>query len=90
MTVTLDWLGVATFRLVVDDQVIFLDAYMDPFPAAPSAGLRLAEVERADRVLIGHSHFDHQWGAERIAHNTGATVIGSHETVRLMQLAEVP
>ena len=29
MTVTLDWLGLATFRLVVDDQVIFLDAYMD-------------------------------------------------------------
>ena len=42
MTVTLDWLGVATFRLIVDDQVFFLDAYMDRVPSAPSVGLRLA------------------------------------------------
>jgi len=27
MRVTLDWLGVATFRLTVDERVIFLDAY---------------------------------------------------------------
>ena len=32
MTVTLDWLGVATFRLTIDDLVIFLDAYMDRVP----------------------------------------------------------
>ena len=63
---------------------------MDRVPGAPSVGLRVAEVDRADHVLIGHSHFDHLWGAERIAHNTGATVIGSHETVRLMLLEEVP
>ena len=90
MTVTLDWLGVATFRLTVDDQVIFLDAYMDRVPGAPAVGLRIADVNRADHVLIGHSHFDHLWGAERIAHNTGATIIGSHETARLMQIEEVP
>lgn len=90
MAVTLDWLGVATFRLIVDDQVIFLDAYMDRVSGAPSVGLRAVEVDRADHVLIGHSHFDHLWGAEQIAHNTGATIIGSHETVRLMQLEEVP
>ncbi len=83
-------MGVATFRLIVDEQVIFLDAYVDRVPAAPSVGLRAGEVDRADHVLIGHSHFDHLWGAERIAHNTGATVVGSHETVRLMQLEEVP
>jgi len=41
-------------------------------------------VRRADYVLVGHSHFDHLWGAERIAARTGATVIGSHETVRLL------
>lgn len=90
MAVTLDWLGVSTYRLTVDDTVIFLDAYMDRVSAAPPVGLTSGGVDRADCILIGHSHFDHLWGAERIAHNTGATIIGSHETVRLMQLEEVP
>src|SRR5437870_4444984 len=84
MRVTLDWLGVATFRLTLGERVIFLDAYMDRVPAAPAVGLTAAEVTRADYVLVGHSHFDHLWGAERIAARTGAAVIGSHETVRLL------
>jgi L-ascorbate metabolism protein UlaG (beta-lactamase superfamily) len=84
MRVTLDWLGVSTFRLTVGDLVVFLDAYLDRVPLAPPVGLTTAEVPRADYVLVGHSHFDHLWGAERIATRTGATVIGSHETVRLL------
>jgi L-ascorbate metabolism protein UlaG (beta-lactamase superfamily) len=84
MRVTLDWLGVSTFRLVVGDLTIFLDAYIDRVPAAPPVGMTVADVTQADFVLVGHSHFDHLWGAERIARRTGATVIGSHETVRLL------
>jgi L-ascorbate metabolism protein UlaG (beta-lactamase superfamily) len=64
--------------------VIFLDAYIDRIPAAPPVGITTAKVERADYILIGHSHFDHLWGAERIAARTGATVVGSYETVRLL------
>ena len=90
MSVTLDWLGVSTYRLVVDDLVIFLDAYIDRNPLATPVGMRVADVQRADYVLVGHSHFDHLWGAERIAHQTGATIIGSHESVRLMEIEEVP
>jgi L-ascorbate metabolism protein UlaG (beta-lactamase superfamily) len=90
MTITLDWLGCATFRLTVDDLVIFLDAYMDRPAAAPTVGLTTAQVNRADYILVGHSHFDHLYGADKIAHNTGATIIGSHETVRLMYNEEVP
>ena len=90
MDVRLDWLGVATYRLTVGDTVLFLDAYMDRVPAAPPVGMGTADVERADWVLVGHSHFDHLWGAERIAAQTGATVVGSHETVRIMREAGVP
>ena len=90
MSVTLDWLGVSTYRLVVDDLVIFLDAYIDRNPLAMPVGMRVANVQRADYILVGHSHFDHLWGAERIAHQTGATIIGSHESVRLMEIEEVP
>lgn len=90
MQVSLEWLGCATFRLTRADLVVFLDAYIDRVAAAPPTGLRIADVRRADVVLIGHSHFDHLWGAERIALATGAMVVGSHETVRLLREAGVP
>ena len=90
MRVSLEWLGVSTYRLVVDELVIFLDAYIDRNPLAPPVGLQVSDVQRADYVLVGHSHFDHLWGAERIAHQTGATIVGSHELVRLMEMEEVP
>lgn len=84
MTITLEWLGVATFRLRIDDLVVFLDAYMDRVPKAPPVGLSAKDVDRSDFVLVGHSHFDHLSGAEQIARNTGARVIGSHETCRVL------
>jgi L-ascorbate metabolism protein UlaG (beta-lactamase superfamily) len=91
MAVTLDWLGCATFRLDINGLVVFLDAYMDRVSSAPDVGLTTKEVNKADYVLVGHSHFDHLAGAEVIAHNTGAKVIGSNETARVLeQEAQVP
>jgi L-ascorbate metabolism protein UlaG (beta-lactamase superfamily) len=90
MTTTLEWLGTATFRLTIGELVIFLDAYMDRVPAAPPVGLSTADVSRADFVLVGHSHFDHLAGAEVIAANTGAKIIGSHESCRVMRERGVP
>jgi L-ascorbate metabolism protein UlaG (beta-lactamase superfamily) len=89
-TARLDWYGCATFRLTLTDQVIFLDAYIDRVPAAPGTGLRAEDIERADWIVVGHSYFDHLWGAERIAKRAGATIIGSYETVRIMERAGVP
>ncbi len=90
MKVTLDWLGTATFRLRIGDLVVFLDAYMDRVPAAPPVGLSSAEVTEADFILVGHSHFDHLAGAEIIAANTGAKIIGSNESCRVMRERGVP
>ena len=84
MTLTLDWLGCATFRLQVDDTVIMLDAYIDRVPSAPDVGLTAADISRADAILVGHSHFDHIAGAEVIAANTGAPIIGSNESARVL------
>jgi L-ascorbate metabolism protein UlaG (beta-lactamase superfamily) len=86
----LDWLGCATFRLTIDNLVVFLDGYLDRVPAAPPVGLTTADVDRADWIVVGHSHFDHLWGAETIARNTGARILGSYETVRVMEQAGVP
>lgn len=90
MNATLDWYGCATFRLTLDDTVVYLDAYIDRVPGAPGTGLTAGDVDRADWILVGHSHFDHLWGAERIARNTGATVVGSYESIRIMAEQGVP
>jgi len=90
MRVTLDWLGCATFRLTIGSLVVFLDAYLDRVPSAPPVGLTVDEIDRADWIVVGHSHFDHVYGAERIAKRTGAAIVGSYETVRIMAAHGVP
>ncbi|WP_157163530.1 MBL fold metallo-hydrolase [Nocardia aobensis] len=87
---TLDWYGCATFRLTVGELVVFLDAYIDRFPGAPGPDVHTDDIDRADWIVVGHSHFDHLWGAERIARRTGATIIGSHESIRIMEQEGVP
>jgi len=90
VTATLDWYGCATFRLTVGELVVFLDAYIDRAEGAAGTGLTAGDIGRCDFVVVGHSHFDHLWGAERIARNTGATIIGSFETARVMETQGVP
>jgi len=90
MSIKLDWLGCATFRLLIDDLTIFLDTYIDRVSAAPNVGISTAEINKADFIFIGHSHYDHIGGADIIAKNTGAEVIGSNESARILIEAGVP
>jgi L-ascorbate metabolism protein UlaG (beta-lactamase superfamily) len=90
MTATLDWYGCATFQLTVSNLIVFLDAYIDRVDGAPGPGLVADDIDRGDFIVVGHSHFDHLWGAERIARRTGATVIGSYETVRVLETQGIP
>lgn len=87
---TLDWYGCATFRLRTGALTVFLDAYIDRAPGAPGTGLTADDVDECDWIVIGHAHFDHLYGAERIMANTNATLIGSYETVRVLEAAGVP
>ena len=90
MDIRLAWYGTSTFRLTVGHTIVFLDAYLDRVPEAPPVGLGSSDVDRADFVLIGHSHFDHILGAETIALNTGATLVGSYQSMRIMAANGVP
>ncbi len=90
MSATLDWYGCATFRLKTAGLTIFLDAYIDRPDNAPGTGLTAGDIDTCDWIVVGHSHFDHLYGAERIAANTGAKLIGSYESVRVMEQAGVP
>jgi L-ascorbate metabolism protein UlaG (beta-lactamase superfamily) len=90
VTTTIDWYGCATFRLRTGGLTVFLDAYIDRATNAPGSGLTADDIDACDWIVVGHSHFDHLFGAERIAANTGARIIGSYETVRVMEQAGVP
>lgn len=88
---TLDWFGCATFRLRTPQGLkVFLDAYLDRVPEAAQSGVGIDDITEADWILVGHSHFDHLFGAERIAARTGATVVGSYESVRVLAAVGVP
>ena len=71
MATTLDWYGCATFRLRTGGLTIFLDAYIDRAANAAGPGLVADDVTEADWILVGHSHFDHLYGAERIVAQHG-------------------
>ena len=90
MTTTLDWYGCATFRLQTAGLTVFLDAYIDRASNAAGPGVRADDIDECDWIVVGHSHFDHLYGAERIALKTGAKIIGSYETIRVMEQAGVP
>lgn len=90
MTSTLDWYGCSTFGFQTAGLSIMLDAYIDRVPGAAASGRTADDIENCDWIIVGHSHFDHVWGAERIAANTGAKVIGSYETIRVLVDAGVP
>lgn len=90
MPVDVEWFGCATFRLRVAGLTVFLDAYIDRAANAAGAGRSADDVDRCDWIVIGHSHFDHLFGAERIMANTEATLIGSYETIRVLSEAGVP
>ena len=90
MAAYLDWYGCATFSLRTSGLKIFLDAYIDRPEDAEGTGLTASDITEADYILVGHSHFDHLWGAERILQNTQATLIGSYESVRVMETLGIP
>lgn len=92
MTTTLDWYGCATFRMRTAGLTIFLDAYIDRAEGAagPDPALRADDIGEADWIVVGHAHFDHLYGAERILANTDATLIGSYESIRVLEGAGVP
>lgn len=90
MSATLQWFGTATWRLQVEETVIWLDAYINRNPAAPALPYRAEEVDAADWILVGHSHFDHIAEAGLVAKNTGAQVVGSALSCEIVQDEGVP
>ena len=81
---SVEWLGCATFRVRIGEVTLFFDTFVDRIEAAEPVGVLAAQVTEADFLFISHTHLDHVLGADTIAANTGAPVIGSYETMRVM------
>ena len=91
----LTWLGTAGFRLAYEGTVIWIDPYVTRLRfvdllyrrvIAPDAAAIAKWIDRADAVLVGHTHFDHAMDVPAISHATGARVYGSSSLEHLMGL----
>jgi L-ascorbate metabolism protein UlaG (beta-lactamase superfamily) len=89
-TPTVEWFGTATFRVRQAGLELFFDGYLDRLPGLAPVGLSASEVERADFVFVSHAHFDHLYGVAPIARSTGATVVASPESARVLRQDGIP
>ena len=87
---TVEWFGTATFRVRGPGLDLFFDGYLDRVPGLDPVGLSVAEVTRADFVFVSHAHFDHLYGVAPIARATGATVVASPESARILRQDGIP
>jgi L-ascorbate metabolism protein UlaG (beta-lactamase superfamily) len=59
-------------------------------PAAPDKAVIDAHIQRADFILVTHTHYDHVLDVPYIARKTRATVIGSESTANVMRAYDIP
>jgi L-ascorbate metabolism protein UlaG (beta-lactamase superfamily) len=87
---TVEWFGTTTFRVRRPALDLLFDGYLDRLPGLDPVGPSVAEVDRADFVFVSHAHFDHLYGVAPIARATGATVVASPESARILRRDGVP
>jgi L-ascorbate metabolism protein UlaG (beta-lactamase superfamily) len=91
----LTWIGTAGFRIAYERTVVWIDPYVTRLPlgallrrrAVPASEQAIARwIDRADAILVGHTHFDHALDVPAIARRSGCRVYGSRSLAHLMQL----
>ncbi len=89
------WLGTAGFRFAYQGVVVWIDPYVTRLKlgdlvrrkvVAPSQDAIATWIDRADAILVGHTHFDHAMDVPAIAQRTGCRVYGSSSLEHLMGL----
>jgi L-ascorbate metabolism protein UlaG (beta-lactamase superfamily) len=86
----LEWFGCATFRVRSRGVTLWFDTFVDRVAAAEPVGITADAIDDADVVFISHAHFDHVLGADTVAENTGAKLVGNFETMRVLRDLAVP
>ncbi|HLL25978.1 MAG TPA: MBL fold metallo-hydrolase, partial [Kofleriaceae bacterium] len=92
---SLTWIGTAGYRLAYQGTVIWIDPYVTRLSKGAFALRRSVPssvdavdrwIDRADAILVGHTHFDHALDVPTIARRWGAQVYGSSSMQNLMGL----
>jgi L-ascorbate metabolism protein UlaG (beta-lactamase superfamily) len=68
----LRWPGWSTYEVAYDGKIILLDSFIDI--DSRNVGSNVADVRRADAILIGYPHFDHFLNAPQLSAQTGAPI----------------
>lgn len=73
------WLGHASFEIIsAKGKRIFIDPWLDGNPVCK---VNLADVNKADLILVTHDHADHFADAVPLAKKTGAMIIAQPEII---------
>lgn len=92
------WLGTAGLEIGIGNQVLVIDPYLTRFPSwrmglgrvRPNGDLIAKKIPRCDFALVTHAHWDHIMDVPDVARNTGARVLGSQNSCRLVAACGVP
>lgn len=96
---SLTWLGTAGFRFAYQDTVLLVDPYVTRLGKAdfalrrtvPADAAAIARwIDRADAIVVGHTHFDHALDVPAIARAHGCPVYGGESMAALMALHGLP
>ena len=72
------WLGHASFRIEIGDQVLLLDPWLTGNPVLPEVS-HDAAVDGATHILLTHAHFDHVADTLELARKLGVPVVGQYD-----------
>ena len=96
--ISFQWLGTTGFKIQKGNFVLLIDPYLTRVPLPQlyleplQSNTKLLEekIPKADYIFITDSHFDHFLDTPSIAMRTGAKVVGSPNTAKLLRLHGVP
>ena len=96
--ISVKWFGTAAYRIEYGGTVLWIDPYFSRHrflelrskPLEPKTSEIDRYMDRADYIVIGHSHYDHAADLSHIVPKTGATVFGSASTGNLFDLFKMP
>ena len=82
------WLGHASFRIEIEDQVLLVDPWLVGNPTFPEER-REEAIQGATAILLSHGHGDHASNAQGIARELGIPIACINELAKILKADDV-